>query len=36
MKPFNIAIIVVYEPTVQCTEEEIETFYKSVDNTKGL
>lgn len=36
MKTFNIAIIVVYEPTAQNTEEEIDTFYKSVDNTKAL
>lgn len=33
---FNIAIIVIYAPTVQCTEEEIDNFYDALDNLKAL
>lgn len=35
-KTFNVAIIFVYAPTAQCTEEEIDNIYNSYDNSKTL
>ncbi|MGX9987587.1 reverse transcriptase domain-containing protein [Soonwooa purpurea] len=33
--PFNIAIIVVYAPTAQSNDEEIDTFYTTLDNARA-
>ena len=33
--PFNISIIVVYAPTYDCNEEEIEMFYDNLDMAKA-
>lgn len=35
-KPFNIAIVVVYAPSAENTEEEIDRFYNSLGNAKTL
>lgn len=34
-KSFNISIAIVYTPTTQCTEKEIEQFYRILDNAKA-
>lgn len=33
--PFNISITVVYMPIAQSTEEEINKFYNTLENTKS-
>ncbi|XP_071947472.1 uncharacterized protein [Antedon mediterranea] len=34
-QPFNISIIVVYAPTADCTDEEIDNFYATLDQAKS-
>ena len=34
-RPFNISIIVVYAPTSDCNEEEIDMFYDNLDMAKA-